>query len=270
MKGARAMETAISVEGVSKAFGGVQALTEVTLSIQPGEIVGLIGPNGAGKSTLVHVMSGYLQPDTGRIRLFGHDITGAPPHRVAQQGLRRTFQKLRLGNELTVFDNVASGYLAVRLRTTASHWLPKVFRNLRRSDTYAAVMEALQFWNLTEIADVMTGILPYGQRHFVELARADVSKPTVLLLDEPGTGLTEAEKEFLMQRLSLRAREGQAVLLIDHDLDLVMKLCERIVVIDNGRVIFSGDPHQARTHPRVIEAYLGKGYAQSAEQEVGA
>jgi branched-chain amino acid transport system ATP-binding protein len=245
----------LELSGVSKRFGGLQALSEVSLSVSSGEVLGLIGPNGAGKSTLVSCITGVLRIDGGTIRFGDGDIQRLPPHRRARRGIARTFQKMRLADQLTVYENVAAG-LASRWFAHANGW-PSVFRPLAAASIAQAVNRTLERVGLGDVAGATVKSLPFGRRHFVEIARAIVSEPKLLLLDEPATGLTEPERERLTALVHDIAAQGCAQVLIEHDLELVGRLCHRVTVINQGHHIFTGMPAAAQQEPDVVRAYLG-------------
>jgi branched-chain amino acid transport system ATP-binding protein len=246
---------ALALSGVSKRFGGLQALSEVSLAVTPGEVLGLIGPNGAGKSTLVACITGVLRIDAGTIRFQGADIQRLPAHRRARRGIARTFQKVRLAGELTVYENVAAG-LASRWFAQRTGWLAAL-RPLSAPRICDAVNRTLEQVGLTDVSSTVVKSLPFGQRHFVELARALVSEPKLLLLDEPATGLTESERERFSALVKEIAARGCALVLIEHDLELVGRLCDRVTVINQGHHIFTGTPAAAQSDPEVVRAYLG-------------
>jgi branched-chain amino acid transport system ATP-binding protein len=245
----------LELSGVSKRFGGLQALSEVSLSVSAGEVLGLIGPNGAGKSTLVSCITGLLRIDAGTIRFQDCDIQRLLPHRRARRGIARTFQKVRLADQLTVYENVAAG-LASRWFARASGW-PSVLRPLSAASVAQAVNRTLERVGLGDVAGRIVKSLPFGQRHFVEIARAIVSEPDLLLLDEPATGLTERERERLAALVKDIAAQGCAQMLIEHDLELVGRLCHRVTVINQGHHVFTGTPAAAQSEPEVVRAYLG-------------
>jgi branched-chain amino acid transport system ATP-binding protein len=245
----------LELTGVSKRFGGLQALSEISLQVASGEVLGLIGPNGAGKSTLVSCITGVLRIDGGTIRYQDGDIQRLPPHRRARRGIARTFQKVRLADQLTVYENVAAG-LASRWFARASGWC-SVFRPLSGPSVAQAVNRTLERLGLGDVSGAVVKSLPFGQRHFVEIARAIVSEPNLLLLDEPATGLTEAERERLAALVKDITAQGCAQILIEHDLELVGRLCHRVTVINQGHHIFTGTPQAAQAEPEVVRAYLG-------------
>lgn len=249
------MTATLEVTGVSKRFGGLQALAEVSLHAAPGEILGLIGPNGAGKSTLVACITGVQRIDEGTIRFHGTDIHRLPPHRRARKGIGRTFQKVRLADSLTVYENVAAGLAGSRFAGPRG-WL-RALGPLSGPGVEIPVARALDLAGLSDVARTIVKSLPFGRRHFVELARAIVAEPRLLLLDEPATGLTDLERERLAQLVRDIAARGCAIVMVEHDLQLVGRLCDRVTVINHGRCIFSGTPAAAEKDPDVITAYLG-------------
>jgi branched-chain amino acid transport system ATP-binding protein len=245
----------LELRGISKRFGGVQALQMVDLVGIAGEVHGLIGPNGAGKSTLIGCITGVNRIDAGDIALRGQRIDRLSVHQRARQGIRRTFQKIRLAQPLTVFDNVAIG-LASQQLDRASGYL-RLFTPRSLADLAPAVGAALEAAGIADLAGETVASLPYGTRHFVEIARALVGGSQVLLLDEPATGLTDAERERLGVLVRRVAGAGRLVVLVEHDLALVGRLCDRVTVLESGRRIFSGTPAEAQDNPQVIAAYLG-------------
>jgi branched-chain amino acid transport system ATP-binding protein len=240
---------------LTKRYGRLTALSDVSFSVRPGEVLGLIGPNGAGKSTLVSCITGVLRIDGGIIRFQDTDIQRLPPHRRARRGIARTFQKVRLADQLTVYENVAAG-LASHWFARASGW-PSAFRPLSAASVAEPVNRTLERVGLGELSGAVVKSLPFGQRHFVEIARAIVSEPTLLLLDEPATGLTERERERLAALVKDIAAQGCAQILVEHDLELVGRLCDRVTVINQGHHIFTGSPAAAQKDAEVVRAYLG-------------
>jgi branched-chain amino acid transport system ATP-binding protein len=247
----------LTIEGVSKSFGGVQAVDSVSLTIKKGQVFGLIGPNGAGKTTTFNMISGLVSPDSGSVRFEGQSIERLAPHRRAQLAIARTFQHVQMMPEATVLENVMAGaHLAGHCGILSAILKP---RRQRREEQaiHAAAENALAFGGLSEFTMSLAGDLAYGQQRRVELARAIAMKPKLLLLDEPAAGLNEAETEAL-GTLILKIRDtGVTVLLVEHAMALVMSVCDRIAVLDFGQKIAEGTPHEVRTNPLVIEAYLG-------------
>jgi branched-chain amino acid transport system ATP-binding protein len=248
-------DAALELRGISKRFGGVQALQSVDLVGWSGGVHGLIGPNGAGKSTLIGCITGVNPIDAGEIVFQGRRIEHLPVHQRARLGIGRTFQTIRRAPELTVFENVAIGLSAERLsgisryrRAATSMSAPRVTDPVRR---------ALELTGIADAARERVSSLAYGTRHFVEIARSLVARPSVLLLDEPATGLADLERRRLGLLVRRVAESGSAVILVEHDLALVGELCDRVTVIDYGRRIFTGTPGEAQRDAEVIKAYLG-------------
>jgi len=249
----------LSVSGLSRTFGGVRAVDEATFSVADGEVHGLIGPNGAGKTTLLNLVSGLLRPTAGKIELDGRRIDGLPPNRVAALGVARTYQNIRLFGGLSAADNVVVGQ---HLRRRAPFWprllfLPSALREERAAQKAAEA--GLERVGMRERALTRAHELSYGEQRRVEIARALASQPRLVLLDEPTAGMNPNEAFAVARLVREVAKEGRAVLLIEHNVRLVMELCDRITVLNFGKVIARGTPLEIGKDPAVIAAYLGEG-----------
>ena len=242
---------------LAKSFGGVKAVRDVSLAVADGSILALIGPNGAGKSTFVNLLTGTLKPSSGEVQLSGRPITGLPPHRIVRGGMVRTFQNGRLFARLSAIENVMVGATArvgaglghALLRRTAGEALP---------ERALAAMQRVGLDRLDPHAEV--GSLPYGQQRMLEIARALVAEPVLLLLDEPAAGLNSGEVEGFLDLLRSLRGDGLTMLLIEHNMGLVMRAADRIAVLNFGELIAEGTPTEVRQNPAVLEAYLGRGY----------
>lgn len=251
------MEPLLRVENLSLAFGGVKALDEVSFSARAGAITAMIGPNGAGKTTAINCISGAYRPQAGRVFFAGREITGMPAHRLARLGLTRTFQNLQVFGQLSVLENVMVGLHAVTHQGFAAAILrlPAMRREERAIADQA--MATLADLGLTAVAHRPAGQLSYGDRKRLELARALAARPKLVLLDEPVAGLNAAETDAMGQAL-VRARDmGVGLVLVEHDMALVMKISDQVVVLSFGQKIAQGDPHQVQNDPQVLATYLG-------------
>lgn len=247
------MTSAIDVQGITQRFGGVHALEDVSFSVRGGEVRGLIGPNGAGKTTLLNVLTGLRRPTGGRFQYFGVDVTEWPTHRVARHaGVVRTFQTVRLFGSMSVFDNVL---VAADAREPVPE--ERVFGRRRRGRSAERAWKALADVDLESAANRRIIELSYGARRKVEFARALVMQPRVLLLDEPAAGLNGAERSELGDLLCRLNSEGMTIVLVEHQMDLVSRVCTQLTVLDFGRVICQGPPDRVVEDERVLEAYLG-------------
>jgi branched-chain amino acid transport system ATP-binding protein len=244
------MSAVLRTSGLSVRFGGVHAVRDVDVEVGEGELVGLIGPNGAGKTTLVDAVTGYVRY-TGSVELDGRDLRGMPPHLRARRGLARTWQSTELFDDLTVGENVAVAAEHPSFLSLAAELVGK------RLGESAAAEHAVDMLDLRPIAEAMPSELTQGQRKLVGVARAVAMQPRLLCLDEPAAGLDTHESEDLGKRLRQIASSGTTTLLIDHDMGLVLTICDRITVLEFGQVIANGSPDEVRRDPRVVTAYLG-------------
>jgi len=247
----------LCLSDVSVHFGGLQALTEVSFDLRPGEILSLIGPNGAGKTTIFNVITGVYKISGGSVSYDDQPLTGLRPHQILARGIARTFQNIRLFTAMTTLENV----MVARHSRTAASVLGAVLRTRfqRREEraVRARAMEALAFAGLAEYADTVAKNLPYGLQRRLEIARAMGSDPKTILLDEPAAGLNPSESHELMEMIQRIAATGVNVLLVEHDMSVVMNVSHRLVVLDHGVCICQGTPDEVRSNPAVIEAYLG-------------
>ena len=249
-------ERLLSIEGLHRNFAGLRAVDDFSCSVSRGELLGLIGPNGAGKTTVFNMMAGVLPPTSGCIRFEGRDITGMRPDRIARLGIGRTYQNLRVFPDITVFDNVSIGAIGRFGTSMIGTLLP--FSERRRDARIAhATVEALERVGLFERADQPAGNLPYGQKKLLEIARALALAPKLLLLDEPAAGLNIGETEGLSELVRGLGDEGLTVILVEHDMPMVMRVCHRIVVLDSGKKIADASPSEVRADQAVRAAYLG-------------
>ena len=248
----------LEVSNLGIAFGGLQAVSQLDLSIEKGHLYGLIGPNGAGKTTVFNMLTGVYRPTEGNIVLDGKDITGRSPEAISKAGIARTFQNIRLFNEMSVLDNVKVA-LHNQVRSSMMTGLLRLpaFRE-KEHEMNRQAHKLLQIFDLDGQANLKASQLPYGKQRKLEIARALGTNPKLLLLDEPAAGMNPNETEELMQTVrSVRDQFGIAILLIEHDMNFVMGICEEITVLDYGRVIARGDGQSIRNNPKVIAAYLG-------------
>jgi branched-chain amino acid transport system ATP-binding protein len=250
----------LSARDISVSFGGVRAVVDVDLDVEPGQLVGLIGPNGAGKTTFVDAITGFV-PHRGTVTLAGSDITGLDPHTRARRGLARTWQAIELFDDLTVRENLTVAADRPSVGTTVKQLFTGA---ARRSD---AMDEALEVFGLGALADVTPSEIPQGQRKLVAVARALAARPVLLCLDEPAAGLDARESVAFGRHLREIVDRGTPTLLIDHDMGLVLAICDYVVVLEFGKVIARGTPREVRADPNVVSAYLGS--AASELEEAG-
>jgi branched-chain amino acid transport system ATP-binding protein len=254
-------EKVLTVENVSKSFGGVHAVSDISTGVAKGQIFSIIGPNGAGKTTLLNMISGFYHPDEGKITFEGGDITNMAPAARAHQGIARTFQNIALFRGLSVLDNMMLGrHVRMKSGVFASmlYWGPAQREEIVHRER---VEEIIDFLKLTDLRKVPAGALAYGLQKRVELGRALSLDPSLLLLDEPMAGMNQEEKEDMVRYvLDVNAEWGNTIVLIEHDMGVVMDISDRVAVLDHGAKISEGPPDEIRADPLVIEAYLGSSH----------
>jgi len=257
---AAASEPALRCTDIQRSFGGVRALKGVSFDLRQGEIFGLVGPNGSGKTTMVNVATGFYPPNQGRVALFGEDITGWAPHRIARHGVARTFQNLALFKGMSVLDNILVGrhiHMRPSAIATLFYWVAAVREEVAHR---RAVEEIIDFMQLQDIRHEPVEIVPLGMQKRVELARALAAEPRLLILDEPMAGMNQEEKEYIARFvLDARIDRDLSVLVIEHHMDVVTAICDRVLVLNEGEPLAQGKPREAMADPKVVAAYLGQG-----------
>jgi branched-chain amino acid transport system ATP-binding protein len=250
-------EVLLSAKGLHKSFGGVRAVRDVSYDIPAGAVFAIIGPNGAGKSTMLNLISGVYQPDSGSLTFDGVDLAGLPAHRRVRLGIARTFQKIRLFKQLSVLENVVAGF---HIHHDIPAWQYMIHGAAFRRDharCRAEAMELLAFTGLAARRDVLAGSLSYGEQRMLEYARALATKPNLLLIDEPAAGLNASEVDALLDRILTTRKRGVTVVVVEHNMELVMNVADRVLVMDYGRHLFEGVPADVQKNEAVVAAYLG-------------
>ncbi|SCM73662.1 ABC transporter ATP-binding protein [Desulfovibrio sp. 86] len=247
----------LRLQEITKVFGGLVAVNDLTFSVEAGSVVGLIGPNGAGKTTVFNCITGNYTPEKGRIFFDGEPVAGLRPHRVVELGIARTFQSIRLFGKLSVLENVLAGRHCRMKSGMLSCMLHLPWQRREERAAVARCMEELRFVGLADRHAEAAGGLSYGNQRLLEVARALASDPRLLILDEPAGGMNDQETAALVDTIAAIRDRGITVLLIEHDMRLVMKICEKLVVLEHGTMIAQGEPEAVRRNPAVVEAYLG-------------
>jgi branched-chain amino acid transport system ATP-binding protein len=249
----------LQISGLTHYFGGLRAVYDFDLTLSQGELIGLIGPNGAGKTTVFNLITGIYRPSEGEIQLDGQPIIGLQPHKIAAQGVCRTFQTIRLFSDVSVLDNVKIAFYS-QIQSTLIESLLRAGRSVQEDRTFTAeAMRLLELFGVQHYAHELARNLPYGEQRRVEIVRALATKPRLLLLDEPAAGMNPGEIDHLMDLIHyIRDQFQLTIFLIEHQMRLVMRICERIKVMDFGATIAEGTPDEVRTNPRVLKAYLGE------------
>jgi len=245
-------------EHITKDFGGLRVLGDVSFEVKEGSVFGLIGPNGAGKTTVFNIISGLLKPTSGRVTFDGKDITNRPPYEITGYGISRTFQNIRVFREMTLLENVLVGMHRLFSYSAFSMFFDLPIKRSEEKDLREKALEILSIVRLTEKADLKAESLSYGEQRKLELARALATEPKLLLIDEPAAGMNPAETEELMEEIVHINGKGYTICLIEHDMKVVMGICSHIAVLNFGELIAEGSPDDIKANQEVIEAYLGK------------
>lgn len=251
------MTALLSAKGLRKSFGGVHAVRDVSLDIPAGAVFAIIGPNGAGKSTLLNLISGLYQPDAGTLSFGGANLGGMPAHRRVRLGIARTFQKIRLFKQLSVLENVVAGF---HIHHAIPAWQYLIHARAFQRDharCRAEALELLAFMGLATRRDALAGSLSYGEQRMLEFARALATKPKLLLVDEPAAGLNASEVDTLLDRILTTRDRGVTVVVVEHNMELVMNVANRVLVMDYGQHLFEGAPADVQKNDAVLAAYLG-------------
>jgi branched-chain amino acid transport system ATP-binding protein len=251
------MKYVLEIENVSKLFHGLVAIDDLTIKVKPGQIYGIIGPNGAGKTTLFNCVTGIYTPEKGTIKYKGENITGMAPHKIAQRGVLRTFQNIRLFKEMSVAENIIAGTHTKSKQKWYHSIIHTPFYKEDELKHWKKVEELMEFFGLSQFADTPAGDLPYGAQRKVEMARALAADPEILILDEPAAGLNENETIELTGIIRKIKEMGLGIMMIEHDMEMVMNLTDYITVINFGKEISQGEPSFVQDDPRVVEAYIG-------------
>ena len=253
------MTALLSAKGLHKSFGGVRAVRDVSFEIPEGAVFAIIGPNGAGKSSMLNMISGVYQPDAGALSFEGKDLGGLPSHRRVRRGIARTFQKIRLFKQLSVLENVVAGF---HIHHDIPAWQYLIHAGAFRRDharCRTEAMELLEFVGLGARHDTLAGSLAYGEQRMLEFARALATRPKLLLVDEPAAGLNASEVDRLLDRIQTTRKRGVTVVVVEHNMELVMNVADRVLVMDYGQHLFEGGPADVQKNEAVIAAYLGGG-----------
>ncbi len=251
------MTALLSAKGLHKSFGGVHAVRDVSFDVAAGSVFAIIGPNGAGKSTMLNLISGVYQPDAGTLSFEAADLAGLPAHRRVRRGIARTFQKIRLFKQLSVLENVVAGF---HTHHDVPGWQYLIHANAFQNDRArcrAEAMELLSFMGLAAKRDSLAGSLPYGEQRMLEFVRALATRPKLFLVDEPAAGLNAAEVDTLLDRIRITRDRGVTVVLVEHNMELVMNVADRVLVMDYGQRLFEGIPAEVQKSEAVLAAYLG-------------